>query len=364
VKSNDIKSILGDVLLAQSVIQGRLKPLFQGDLRPVLGELQRWSGKVGYFDHLIDKNEYFQFETESLGVLLRLQINYSRLGYKKTTTPDLPDCPLCIENVGVTGKEKLRIFEFSLAGEDVFTQLTPFPLYPGHFVVNLRQHVPMLINRHAFDLASEFLSKAPGFLAASNSDVEWAGASILKHHHLQIFSDLDLPVESARKLWEVDRQGVEISQVCWPSPTLRISGDHNIALNEAVRLVENWKALDPGKATVNFLMRRTEQGECTITIFLRHCNYRTHEELRPIKAEGVGIIEMAGEVIVPPLASLDRSENIDFFKKNGAQLVQDVISQNSPQPSWLNSGWLKQFVLQGNDEDRLFDNGEVVCSCP
>lgn len=327
---------------SQSEVQSRLEGYHHSNLIPVLQRLQSWSEKSGYFDHLTEENEYFTFHSDE-GYDLRLQVNYSRLGYKKPDDPNAPDCPLCIENIGIKGKEKLRVFEFELSGRNVFIQLTPFPLYPGHFVLNDRQHHPMTIDRHAFELAAEFLAQAPGYLAASNSDVEWAGASVLNHHHLQVFSSLKLPIETAPSAAEFLFGKTKVSVLKWPCAAIRVSGPRAEVLNRVTDYLTAWKKAAPQKCTCNFIM--CEMGvDLEVTMILRHPAYRTDQSLRHIKAEGVGVIEMCGEAIVPPIATMNRDENQQFFQENGKSIVQGIISQNGPRPDWLSQEWLGEFV--------------------
>lgn len=298
-------------------------------LGEVLADLRRWSESIGYFDHLAEENVYLSFANEGYGVSFRLQVNYSRLGY---TLPegDRPACPLCIENIGTPGKEKLRVYQFDLGGRAYFCHLTPFPLHPGHFVVNCLEHSPMLIDQTALDDASAFLRRCPGWLAASNSDVEWAGASVLQHHHLQVFQGLRLPLQDARPLRSVRMGETLVEQLDWPGPVLRLSGATPRVLATGGTLLRRWKGTDPGRSTCNFLLHHPSHEESTLHLLLRHPRHRTGSDLRSIKSEGVGIIEMSGEVIVPPRGMMNRGENIAYFEQIGGQLVPRLIGDNSP----------------------------------
>lgn len=318
----------------QAEVQQRLDALHDrngGRLDETLVTLMQWSDGWGYFDHLKQTNEYLAFEAPEEVAPLRLQINYSRLGYKAPEGGRGPACPLCFENIGIPGKERLRVFEFTLAGTPFFAHLTPFPLYRGHFVVNLRRHAPMMIGREGLAQSLEFVRRAPGWLVASNSDVEWAGASVLGHHHVQVFAALRLPVEDAAVETSLASGAADAAVLRWHCPVVRLSGPPEGVVARAGAMVDAWKAAEPGKRTFNYLMR-LDGDTLVLHLFYRHPDHRTPEHRRAIKAEGVGIIEMAGEVIVPPIKELDRAANVTFFRQQGLSIVRDIIRGNGPWP--------------------------------
>ncbi len=319
------------LLIDQTEVQNRLSAM-QTDgasLGQVLGELERWSESTGYFGHLTQPNEYLEFRDEHCQATLRLQINYSRLSYNPKQIGERFTCPLCFENIGTPGKERLRAFEFEIHGTSFFAHLTPFPLHPGHFVMNTRFHEPMRIGERGLRETAAFLHSAPGWLAASNSDVEWAGASVLGHHHVQLFRRLDLPMESVPRVCLSDRDDISVSRLQWYCPVLIVEGGLEEALRVSSEIIGRWKARDPGKCTCNYLMRLSE-SQMTCFLFLRHPDFRTPESIRHIKSEGVGIIEMAGEIIVPPIDSLSRNENVEWFRHNGLNVCRQIISGNAP----------------------------------
>lgn len=321
-------------LIEQAEVQRLLDEHFgQPDrLAAALDELARWSESVGYFDHLGRPNAHLQFDDSRTGVPLRLQVNTSRLGYRPPEGARAPACPLCFENIGTPGKERLRVFEFALVGTEYFAHLTPFPLRPGHFVVNTRVHEPMRIGERGLRETAALLDRVPGWLAASNSDVEWAGASILAHHHVQLFRALELPVESARAQRLVGDGDTRVEILDWHCPVARIGGSREGVLRAAADAISRWKQADSGRATCNYLMRQRGGEDWHMHLFFRHPDHRTPPELQAIKSEGIGIIEMAGEVIVPPLAGCDSDANHEYFARHGAEIVRGIISGNAPWP--------------------------------
>lgn len=335
IDSKEKLSVLPEeTLLPQSEVQERLQGLAsQGYLAgEILTVLEEWLRSIGYFSHLKEPNLFLRFPrwwTDS--VELWLQVNYSRLGYRAPSARQPQHCPLCIENIGTEGKELLRVYEFELAGTWYFAHPTPFPIHDGHFVLNVREHVPMRVNRQSLEEAYAFLRQAPGWLLASNSDVEWAGASVLGHHHFQVFRNLQLPVERAP--WIATRWdgNTRVQWVNWPAPVTRLIGQPEEVLRRGAQLIEEWKAIDPGRNTGNYLMR-LERGILTLTFFFRNPAYITPDDLKAIKSEGVGIVEMAGEAIVPPRPDLNRDANREYFERIGAEFTIALISSNSPPP--------------------------------
>lgn len=323
----------GETLPPQDIVQARLAAIQEqsgGRLDIALGELLSQSEAWGYFNHLTERNEYLSFPTADDVAPLRLQINYSRLAYRAPEGARSPACPLCFENIGVPGKEALRVFEFTLDGVAFFAHATPFPLCPGHFVVNLRHHAPMRISSDGLAQSQDFAWRAPGWLIASNSDVEWAGASVLGHHHVQVFADLRLPVEDAVAECDLaEAPGCKASILHWYCPVVRLAGPSPAVIATASRLIDGWKSVQPGVRTFNYLMR-SAGDETTMHLFYRHPDYRTPAPRRSIKAEGVGIIEMAGEVIVPPIKTMSREENRVFFEREGLSIIRDIIRGNGP----------------------------------
>jgi len=329
-KSEFMVPLPAGVLLPQEEVQERLDSLYsKGRFAEALVALETWLRSVGYFDHLTESNIFLSFEPEEGMPSLRLQVNYSRLSYKLPGQASKLSCPLCFENIGAPGKEKLRVYEFSLAGSRYFAHPTPFPLHPGHFVLNLRQHEPMRVSEKSLREAHDFLVHAPGWLLASNSDVEWAGASVLGHHHFQIFRELELPLEDASAIACRCSKGVELALLRWPAPVVRLQGESEAVLTKAASIINSWKNTEPLRCTFNYLMR-IDQDSLRLFLIFRHPDFTSSEKLREIKSEGVGVIEMAGEAIVPPRPGLNRHENEQFFRSHGKAIARAIIAENSP----------------------------------
>jgi galactose-1-phosphate uridylyltransferase len=188
----------------------------------------------------------------------------------------------------------------------------------------------MRIGEPGFREAADFATRAPGWLVASNSDIAWAGASVLSHHHIQVFKQLNLPIEQAKVQTTTQVEKAMVSLLNWYTPVLRIIGPSESVLQTTSSITTKWKSIVKGKTTCNYLMRSAGADQLCIHLLLRHSDYRTPKSLQHIKAEGVGIIEMAGEIIVPPISGKDRNENKAWFQKHGPMVVEGIIDGNAP----------------------------------
>jgi galactose-1-phosphate uridylyltransferase len=239
--------------------------------------------------------------------------------------------------VGRPGKESLRVYEFLLDGRErrFFLQLTPFPLYPYHFVPVLSEHSPQLINDRSVRDMLDFLRLAPDYTVASNSDVEWAGASILSHLHYQVLRGVRLPVMDARPAPGLIKKlpGLAVEFLRYPLPAFRFTATEEEPVRAAVSaLIGLWKSQDPGRNTVNLNLVRTPGPApgCQFTVLLRNPDYRTPPALRRFKNEGVGVIEASGEAILPLPKGPEAEQMWRQIRGGGLALVRALIAGNSP----------------------------------
>jgi hypothetical protein len=158
-------------------------------LPAALNLLDAWCQTSGYLPPgWADDDEIINIKPVCGEPTLQLQINRSRARYVSPPSgfardQAANDCPLCAHNTQRPGKELLRLFHFELAGRDFFIQHTPFPFHESHFVLVEATHQPMRMSGNSVTDLAAFLDLAPDATACSNSDVMWAGASILAHHH-------------------------------------------------------------------------------------------------------------------------------------------------------------------------------------
>ncbi len=309
-------------------------------LETVLTGLFAWELKSGYITKSkLEDNEKHVFHDDETNNDFRLQINLARSHYKPAplTGANIPELysSITIENVGIPGKENLRVFLFPLDGDKrmFFLQATPFPLFKNHFVLINLEKIPQKISRTTVKDLFDFVRQAPGYVACSNSDLEWTGASILKHMHYQVFDSLDLPVMNAPALSQLTwvlADNLKVEVLNYPFKGIfRISGDLSGVQNLMNRLIETWKAMDSKKNSVNLIVRK-KSGIFEGYIFLRNQDHRTTEEFQRYKTEGVGIIEVAGECILPVPAGEEAAQILNEIRKDGLKVIKGIIGDNNP----------------------------------
>ena len=322
----------------QSLIQKKMDLIYRHHgLSRVMDFLFRWELKTGYISRKqYTGSERHGFRDGETGITFRLQVNFARSGY----TPSPPvnqdlspvHCAICRENVGRPGKEALRVFDFVLGNRAFFLQLTPFPLFERHFVLVLTEPEPQNMNEEALDQMFRFLELAPEYTVCSNSDVAWAGSSILEHQHFQVFRLLHLPVMEAYaaggQSFRIDDCLLEVLN--YPMAVVRVSGTSEEPVRRiGWRLIRNWKSRDPGRNAVNLVL--LDEGNArrgnALYIFLRNPDYRTPPDLQSLKQEGVGVIEAAGEAILPVPEDPVLWKRI---RKDGLSVIKGIIEGNSP----------------------------------
>jgi galactose-1-phosphate uridylyltransferase len=343
----------------QALIQERLEEIHAlGNLSEVMDCLFRWSLAAGYITReKLEQVERLEFPDPDTGVSFRIQVNYARTKYSdaQEAAPAGPrPCLLCKGNIGRPGKEGLRAYEFLLDSRErlFFLQLTPFPLYPYHFVPVLSEHSPQLINDQTVRDMLDFLRLAPDYTVASNSDVEWAGASILIHLHYQVLRGVRLPVMDARPVPELTRRlpGLSIEFLNYPLLAFRFTGVEEEPLRAAASaLIALWKSRDPGRNTVNLNLVQTPGPPpgLLFTVLLRNPDYRTPAGLRRFKSEGVGVIEASGEAILPVPKGPEAGELWREIRGGGLALTKALIAGNSPPQKRQQIGELLEGTVRG-----------------
>ena len=102
-----------------------------------------------------------------------------------------PKCQLCRENEGYAGRmnhparANHRIIPIKIGGKDWFLQYSPYVYYNEHCIVFNGEHIPMKIDRAAFEKLLDFVTLFPHYFVGSNADLPIVGGSILSHEHFQ-----------------------------------------------------------------------------------------------------------------------------------------------------------------------------------
>lgn len=239
-----------------------------------------------------------------------------------------PKCQLCPENEGYAGRmnhparANHRIIPLEIRGEDWFLQYSPYVYYNEHCIVFNKNHVPMKIDRAAFEKLLDFVSIFPHYFVGSNADLPIVGGSILSHEHFQggryQFAMETAPVETPVSFrgYEAIKAGI----VKWPLSVLRLDGENPRELAAlADRILTAWRGYSDPR--VGVLACSDGEPHNTITPIARRrgrlyeldlvlrCNITTeehplgvfhpHADKHHIKKENIGLIEVMGLAVLP-----------------------------------------------------------------
>ena len=239
-----------------------------------------------------------------------------------------PKCQLCSENEGYAGRmnhparSNHRIIPIQIRNADWFLQYSPYVYYNEHCIVFNAAHVPMKIEKAAFEKLLDFVKLFPHYFVGSNADLPIVGGSILSHDHFQgghyTFAMETAPIEK-----EVVFRGYEdISAgiVKWPMSVIRLNGADPARLADlADKILGAWRGYsdesvnviafsdgEPHNTITPIARRRGENYELDLVL---RCNitseehplgvFHPHADKHNIKKENIGLIEVMGLAVLP-----------------------------------------------------------------
>ena len=239
-----------------------------------------------------------------------------------------PKCQLCRENEGYAGRMNHpargnhRIIPITVTGQDWCLQYSPYVYYNEHCIVFNAQHIPMKIDKSAFEKLLDFVTAFPHYFVGSNADLPIVGGSILSHEHFQgghyTFAMETAPVEKAVTF--AGFEDVSAGIVKWPMSVLRLrGGDKARIVDLADKILTAWRGYSD--ETVGVIAFSDGEPHNTITPIARRrgadyeldlvlrCNITTaehplgvfhpHAEKHHIKKENIGLIEVMGLAVLP-----------------------------------------------------------------
>ena len=239
-----------------------------------------------------------------------------------------PKCQLCPENAGYAGRmnhparQNHRPIPITVAGDQWFLQYSPYVYYNEHCIVFNAQHVPMKIDRAAFEKLLDFTRQFPHYFVGSNADLPIVGGSILSHEHFQggryDFAMAKAPVET--RVSFSDFADVEAGIVKWPMSVLRLnSPDPERLAALADRILTCWRGYsdpaafiyaetegEPHNTITPIARRRGEDYELDLVLRNNITTeehplgvFHPHAEKHHIKKENIGLIEVMGLAVLP-----------------------------------------------------------------
>ena len=300
-----------------------------------------------------------------------------------------PKCQLCRENEGYAGRmnhparANHRIVHIEVCGADWCLQYSPYVYYNEHCIVFNAEHIPMKIDKSAFEKLLDFVRVFPHYFVGSNADLPIVGGSILSHEHFQgghyTFAMETAPVEQ-----EITFRGFEdISAgiVKWPMSVIRLRGSDPARIADlADKILVLWRGYSD--ESVNVIAFSDGQPHNTITPIARRrgedyeldlvlrCNITTeehpmgvfhpHADKHHIKKENIGLIEVMGLAVLPSRLKKELSDLAEAAWK-GADISQDEALQKHA--DWLEALKKEYTFTQENALDILLqETGKVFAA--
>ena len=327
--------LMGVLTPAPHEVRAKFSALYAGSPEKATGWYYDFSQNTNYIRRCrIEKDVHWKTATE-YGEL-DITINLSKpekdpraiAAAKKAPQSGYPRCQLCAENEGYAGRinhparQNHRIIPVKVAGTDWFLQYSPYVYYNEHCIVFNSEHVPMVIDRGAFEKLLDFVTQFPHYFVGSNADLPIVGGSILSHEHFQggryCFPMEKAPVE--QEILFAEFGDVAAGIVKWPMSVIRLRGRDRARLAElADKILTCWRGYTDEAA---FIYAETDGGRHnTITPIARRRGedyeldlvlrnnittsehplgvFHPHAELHHIKKENIGLIEVMGLAVLP-----------------------------------------------------------------
>ena len=207
-----------------------------------------------------------------------------------------PKCQLCVENEGYAGRmnhparSNHRIVPIEVCDADWCLQYSPYVYYNEHCIVFNAKHVPMKIDKSAFEKLLDFVRVFPHYFVGSNADLPIVGGSILSHEHFQ-GGHYTFAMETAPVVEQLCFKGFEDIKagiVKWPMSVIRLCGSDPARIADlADKILLAWRGYSdesvgviafsdgqPHNTITPIARRRGEDYELDLVL---RCNITTEE---------------------------------------------------------------------------------------
>lgn len=298
---------------------------------------------------------------------------------KKAKQSGYPKCLLCPENEGYAGRinhparQNHRIIPITIGGDKWGMQYSPYVYYNEHCIVFNKQHIPMKIDKAAFEKLFDFVKIFPHYFIGSNADLPIVGGSILSHEHFQggNYEFAMAKAGSEKDFLVKGFEDVKCSIVNWPMSVIRISSSDTDRLSLlGDKILTDWRGYTDEES---FIFAETDgEKHNTITPIARKRGdvfeldlvlrnnitteehplgvFHPHKELHNIKKENIGLIEVMGLAVLP-----SRLKNEMALLKKAILSGEDIAANETIAK---HADWVKTFVgnykfTEENAEDIL-----------
>ena len=299
-----------------------------------------------------------------------------------------PKCQLCRENEGYAGRmnhparANHRIVPIEVCGADWCLQFSPYVYYNEHCIVFNSRHVPMVIDKAAFEKLLDFVRAFPHYFVGSNADLPIVGGSILSHEHFQgghyTFAMETAPMEIPLTFrgFEDLRAGI----VKWPMSVIRLTGSDPARIATlADKILTLWRGYsdasvgviafdgEPHNTITPIARRRGEDFELDLVL---RCNITTdehplgvfhpHADKHHIKKENIGLIEVMGLAVLPSRLKQELSDLAQAIVADRNIAGDEALGKHAP---WVAE--LKQrhaFTAENAMDILLQETGKVFAA--
>ena len=278
---------------------------------------------------------------------------------KNAPQSSYPKCQLCVENEGYAGRmnhparANHRVIPFDMKGEDWCLQYSPYVYYNEHCIVFNSKHVPMKIDRSAFEKLLSFVTWMPHYFVGSHADLPIVGGSILSHEHFQggHYEFAMERAEVARKLSFTGYEDVEAGIVNWPMSVIRLDGGDPDRLAElAEKILNCWRGYsdpectiyaetdgDPHNTITPIARRRGELYELDLVLRNNLTTeehplglYHPHADKHHIKKENIGLIEVMGLAVLPSRLKGELTALAEAIVEGKDIAADEVLCKHAP----------------------------------
>ena len=300
-----------------------------------------------------------------------------------------PKCQLCRENEGYAGRmnhparANHRIVPIEICGEPWCLQYSPYVYYNEHCIVFNSQHVPMKIDKSAFQKLLDFVRVFPHYFVGSNADLPIVGGSILSHEHFQ-GGHYCFAMEQAAIRETVRFAGFEDIQagiVNWPMSVIRLDGEDPARLADlADKILTAWRGYsdeqvgvlaftdgEPHNTITPIARRRGDLYELDLVL---RCNITTeehplgvfhpHADKHHIKKENIGLIEVMGLAVLPSRLKQELADLAQAIVAGDDIAADPVLSKHA---QWVQELKQQYTFTQDNALDILLqETGKVFAA--
>ena len=299
-----------------------------------------------------------------------------------------PKCQLCRENEGYAGRmnhparANHRIIPIEVCGEPWCLQYSPYVYYNEHCIVFNSQHVPMKIDKSAFQKLLDFVRVFPHYFVGSNADLPIVGGSILSHEHFQgghyTFAMETAPVETAISFRGFE--DVTAGIVKWPMSVIRLTGSDPARIADlADQILQAWRGYsdaavgviafdgEPHNTITPIARRRGEDYELDLVL---RCNITTqehplgvfhpHADKHHIKKENIGLIEVMGLAVLPSRLKAELSDLAKAIVDGQDIAADETLAKHAP---WVEELLQRYSFTQENAMDIILqETGKVFAA--